>query len=150
MGCSVINFYSTADAYGEFSNFAAFPIRPDGRTWPTSEHYFQAQKFVGADESHVEAIRTARSPMIAARMGRDRSRKLRSDWEAVKDEVMRQAVLAKFEQHPALRDLLLSTGNATLVEHTANDAYWGDGGDGRGKNMLGQILMETRRRLGGK
>ena len=34
-----------------------------------------------------------------------------------------------------------------LVEHTTNDAYWGDGGDGSGTNMLGRILMEVRERL---
>ena len=39
----VINFYSTGDEFGEFSNFAAFPITLDGMSWPTSEHYFQAQ-----------------------------------------------------------------------------------------------------------
>jgi predicted NAD-dependent protein-ADP-ribosyltransferase YbiA (DUF1768 family) len=33
------------------------------------------------------------------------------------------------------------------VEHTERDAYWGDGGDESGKNMLGQILMEVREEL---
>jgi ribA/ribD-fused uncharacterized protein len=143
----VVKFYRTGDAYGEFSNFAAFPIRLNGVEWPTTEHNFQAQKFTGTP--HEEAIRVADSPMAAAKMGRDRSRPLRSDWETVKDDIMREAVLAKFEQHPALRDLLLSTGNAELVEHTKGDAYWGDGGDGSGLNKLGRILMEVRKRLGG-
>ncbi len=40
---TIINFYSTSDDYGDFSNFAAWPIKVDGKTWPTSEHYFQAQ-----------------------------------------------------------------------------------------------------------
>lgn len=140
-----INFYSTKEAYGEFSNFAAFPIELDGQTWPTSEHYFQAQKFPGTE--HAEAIRLERSPMIAARMGRDRRKPLRPDWDTVKDDLMRVAVRAKFRQHPALRELLLSTGDALLVEHTTNDAYWGDGGDGSGRNMLGRILMEVRDEL---
>lgn len=43
---TTINFYSTGDDYGDFSNFAAWPIKVDGKTWPTSEHYFQAQKFL--------------------------------------------------------------------------------------------------------
>jgi O-acetyl-ADP-ribose deacetylase (regulator of RNase III) len=43
-----------------------------------------------------------------------------------------------------LFDTLLSTGNDYLVEHTKNDSYWADGGDGTGKNMLGIILMEVR------
>jgi ribA/ribD-fused uncharacterized protein len=140
-----IHFYATGDAYGEFSNFAAFPIEVDGKSWPTSEHYFQAQKFAGTE--HEEAIRTTRSPMIAARMGRDRKRALRADWEEVKDEVMATALRAKFTQHPRLASLLLSTGDALLVEHTKNDSYWADGGDGAGQNRLGILLMRVRTEL---
>lgn len=80
-------------------------------------------------------------------MWRDRNRPLRPDWDTVKDDVMRSAVHAKFAQHPELQALLLSTGDAMLVEHTKNDAYWGDGGDGTGQNMLGKILVEIRERL---
>jgi ribA/ribD-fused uncharacterized protein len=60
---------------------------------------------------------------------------------------MRKAVRAKFTQHPDLRAILLGTGDARLVEHTENDSYWGDGGDGSGKNWLGKILMEIREEL---
>src|SRR5919204_2028438 len=109
----VIQFYSVSDEYGAFSNFAPFPITLRGKVWPTSEHYFQAQKFAGTE--HAEAIRKTRSPMIAARMGRDRKKPLRRDWEAVKDDVMREAVRAKFTQHPDLLKSLLETGDAFLV-----------------------------------
>jgi len=78
----VINFYRVGDAYGCFSNFAPYPIMPAGRLWPTSEHYFPAQKF---------------------------------------------------------HDL--------LVEHTTNNSYWGDGGDGSGRIMPGQILMRVQAEL---
>lgn len=141
----VINFYSTADEYGEFSNFAPYPVRLGGKVWPTTEHYFQAQKF--QDDAQREAIREAKSPMIAARMGRDRKKKLRRDWESAKVGVMTEAVRAKFTQHEELRALLLGTGDARLVEHTENDDYWGDGGDGSGRNMLGQVLMRVRAEL---
>jgi N-glycosidase YbiA len=60
---------------------------------------------------------------------------------------MREAVWAKFEQHGELRTLLLDTRDAQIIEHTKNDSYWADGGDGSGRNMLGQILMETRQKL---
>ena len=85
--------------------------------------------------------------MQAARMGRDRKRPLRKDWESVKVAVMRTAVLSKFTQYEELRMLLLSTGERKIVEHTTNDSYWGDGGDNSGKNMLGRILMEIRSQL---
>jgi predicted NAD-dependent protein-ADP-ribosyltransferase YbiA (DUF1768 family) len=39
-----IKFYTVPGNYGKFSNFAPYPIVLDGLTWPTSEHYFQAQK----------------------------------------------------------------------------------------------------------
>ena len=140
-----IEFYSTADEYGEFSNFAPYPFTLDGKRWPTSEHYFQAQKFVGTkDEHYAEEIRKANSPMIAARMGRSRKVKVRRDWEGVKDQVMRRAVLKKFETHADIRRLLLGTGDEKIVEATTDDYYWGVGSDGSGKNRLGQILMEVR------
>ena len=141
----IIQFYRVSDEYGEFSNFAAFPIKLGGKVWPTSEHYFQGQKFPGS--AHAEAIRNTRSPMIAARMGRDRKKPLRRDWEAAKEDIMREAVRAKFTQHPELITLLLGTDDAQLVEHTTNDCYWGDGGDGSGRNVLGRILMEVREQL---
>ena len=141
----VINFYRTTDEYGCFSNFAPYPIHLQGKTWPTSEHYFQAQKFAGTD--HEEAIRLQKSAMIAARLARDRTKPLRKEWEAVKDDIMREAVRAKFRQHADLAKVLLGTGDATIVEHTENDSYWGDGGDTSGKNMLGMILMDVRQEL---
>ena len=140
-----INFYRLGEEYGSFSNFSPHPIKVDGKSWPTSEHYFQAQKF--ADAANQDAIRREKSPAIAARMGRDRKKPLRRDWESVKDAIMKKAVLAKFTQYEDLRQLLLGTGEAKLIEHTENDAYWGDGGDGSGKNRLGQILMQVREEL---
>lgn len=140
-----IEFYRTKDKYGYLSNFAKFPVKIDGFIWPTTEHYFQAQKFVGT--KYETEIRNADNPMIAAKLGRDRKKPLRKDWEQVKDDVMRKAVLAKFTQHPDLRQKLLETGNLILIEHTKNDSYWGDGGNGTGKNMLGKILMEVRNLL---
>lgn len=138
----VVRFYSVNDEYGVFSNFAPYPITLRGKRWPTSEHFFQAQKFTNARDR--EEVRAANTPMLAARMGRDRKRKLRRDWERIKIGVMREAVEAKFRQHVDLGDLLLATGEAKLVEHTENDDFWGDGGDGSGRNELGRILMAVR------
>lgn len=137
-----IKFYRVNDQYGEFSNFAPFPFSDGETIWPTSEHYFQAQKFL--DKAIQEKIRNLESPMAAALEGRNRNNPLRADWEDVKDDVMRYAVLEKFRQNPSLQSLLISTGDAEIIEHTTNDSYWADGGDGKGKNKLGKILMEVR------
>ncbi|HVK02384.1 MAG TPA: NADAR family protein [Armatimonadaceae bacterium] len=141
-----IYFYSDREQpYGAFSNFAKYGFELDGKYWPTSEHYFQAQKFAGTE--HEEAVRLAPAPMIAANMGRERSRPLRGDWESVKEDAMRRALRAKFTTHAALRDLLLGTGEAVLVENAPGDYYWGVGKDGSGKNRLGALLMELRAEL---
>ncbi|MFM7980482.1 MAG: hypothetical protein ACKPKO_14305 [Candidatus Fonsibacter sp.] len=40
-----IHFYKESDAYGEFSNFARYPIVIEDVMWYSSEHYVQAMKF---------------------------------------------------------------------------------------------------------
>lgn len=141
----VIYFYTAGEAYGEFSNFSRFGFALDGKYWKTSEHYFQAMKFEGTE--YEDKIREARSPKDAANLGRRRDFPLREDWEIVKDDVMRRAVLKKFQTHPELIDLLVSTGDEKIVENARSDYYWGCGQDGSGKNMLGKILMEVREQL---
>ncbi len=142
---TVINFYSTNGEYGGFSNFSRHPIFLAGKKWPTTEHFFQAKKFAGTP--HEEKVRLCKTPRQAADMGRDRKLPLRRDWESAKDGIMLEAVRAKFTQHDDLKAVLLGTGDAKLVEHTENDSYWGDGGDGSGRNQLGQILMKIREEL---
>lgn len=139
---SPILFYQVNKQFGFFSNFSAHPIVLNDKVWATSEHYFQAMKFAGTP--FEEEVRLAHSPSEAARLGRDRNLPLRLDWELVKIDVMRRALEAKFNQYPELMQQLLETKNAEIIEHTSNDSFWGDGGDGSGKNMLGILLMELR------
>jgi ribA/ribD-fused uncharacterized protein len=128
--------------YGCFSNFSAHGFMLDELYWATSEHYFQAQKFV--DTLYLEKVRQTKTPKDAANMGRDRSLPLRADWEQVKDDVMQKAVLQKFRTHADIREILLATGDEVLVENSPIDYYWGCGKDGSGKNKLGKFLMEVR------
>lgn len=141
-----IEFYSTHGQWGFLSNFYRSRIQLDGRNWQTTEHYFQAMKFEN-DPDLVEKVRRAPSPTAAAAIGRDRTLPCRKDWEDVKETVMKNALMAKFTQHPELCEKLLATGTATLIEHTSNDYYWADGGTGAGKNRLGHLLMDVRNTL---
>ena len=64
-----ILFYSHNEMpYGVFSNFSPHGFTLDGKYWPTSEHYFQAQKFAGTE--HEEEIRLLKSVRKAAEAGR--------------------------------------------------------------------------------
>ena len=150
---SPILFYNSSDPYYEFSNFYEFaPFELDRKKWKSSEHYFQAQKFIGTPYEELIRVR-ADTPRNAFEMARLPSRMqwLRSDWEKVKLYVMYKALLAKFLAHDRLRLLLFSTGNRKLVEHTFHDDYWGDGGHPEyGKNYLGKLLEDVRLVLHGK
>ena len=141
-----IEFYRERDApYGCFSNFSKHSFTLGGQPWQTVEHYFQAQKFAGTPREHE--IQIAPDPMTAKTMGQSRDFPLRADWDAVKDDVMREAVRAKFSQHEDIKAVLLGTGSETLIEAARNDSYWGYGPDGKGQNKLGQVLMEIRDEL---
>lgn len=142
-----IYFYGLNEPYGEFSNFSRHGVLLDGVWWTTTEHYFQAQKFIKTDPEWAEKIRQVAKPRDAATMGRDRSHPFCPNWETTKDDIMRQAVRQKFTTHEALKELLLGTGSEELVEKTSGDYYWGCGTNGTGKNMLGKILMEIRKEL---
>lgn len=140
-----LDFYSTHDPYGEFSNFANYPVFVDGQWWATSEHYYQAHKYDQADL--IEWVRSAPTAMEAALRGRDSRKPKRVDWEERKDVFMEKAVRDKFTRYPELKELLLSTGDAKIFEHTKNDCYWADCGDRSGKNKLGLLLEKIRGEL---
>eukprot|EP01060_Flectonema_neradi_P029820 TRINITY_DN4219_c0_g1_i1.p1 TRINITY_DN4219_c0_g1~~TRINITY_DN4219_c0_g1_i1.p1 ORF type:complete len:236 (+),score=45.17 TRINITY_DN4219_c0_g1_i1:49-756(+) len=141
-----IRFYSTRGLHGCFSNFSKDSVHIDGLRWPTTEHYFQAMKFESSKKDYLE-VWGAKGASEAARFGRDRKRPLRRDWERVKEDVMRKALLAKFTQNAELQKILIDTGDAMIIEDTHNDSYWGNGGDDTGKNRLGFLLMELRTRI---
>jgi len=141
----MIKFYKVNEPYGFFSNFSAHPIFIDSERWNTVEHYFQASKF--DDEQIKKKIQSFESPMKAATEGRNRKNILVEDWDLIKESVMYNALKCKFVQHPKLMQELLSTKDCILIEHTTNDDYWGDGGDGKGQNRLGVLLMRLREEL---
>lgn len=142
---ATIKFYSTKAEYGCFSNFSRHPVRLKGYTWPTSEHYYQAQKFAGT--KYESEVRKAKGPKEAASIGRDKLNPLRRDWEKIKESVMYDVLKAKFTQHDDLKETLLSTGDAELIEDSPVDWYWGCGSNGTGKNRLGKLLMKLREEL---
>ncbi len=146
MNFIAIYFYSTIDKYGEFSNFSKYGVELDGEWWPTTEHYFQAQKF--EDTEYRTKIRTAATAKQTAELGSSRQVPIRQDWEEAKDEIMHKAVLKKFQTYASLKELLISTGDEEIVENAPGDYYWGCGKDGTGQNKLGQILMRVRQELG--
>lgn len=142
---TTVYFYAQTDDYSEFSNFAPYGVKLEGKWWRTVEHYFQAMKFHNYD--YRERIRRCSKPKDAKALGMTRKLALRPDWEEIKDQIMLGAVRCKFKTHDRPRNLLLSTEHAEIVENAPMDAYWGIGTDGNGLNKLGKILMQVRQEL---
>ena len=141
-----IKFYShTSGKYICFSNFYDSEITINSKLWPTTEHYFQANKF--SKNLYREKIRTAKTPYEAKSLGRSREYKIDSLWDLNREDVMFDACYAKFTQHKDLQKILLDTGNATLIENSTNDYIWGCGKNGTGKNLLGKTLMKVRKTI---
>ena len=140
-----ISFYSKSPEYGWLSNFSEHGFTLEGVRWPSVEHFYQAQKYAGAETQ--DRIRKADTPRKARKAGQDRSLVPRPDWDAVKEVVMRKAVSAKFAQNWGLRELLVATGDQELMHESASDLFWGRSQDRVGDNRLGTIIMEVRQAL---
>jgi ribA/ribD-fused uncharacterized protein len=131
--------------YGFLSNFWSCKIRFEGKTYPSTEHAFQAAKTL--DNSERETIRKITTPKEAKRYGR--RVKLRKDWESIKLNIAEMVVEQKFKD-PELREWLLETGYAQLVEGNFHgDTFWGRCND-VGENHLGRILMKVREKIQGE
>lgn len=129
--------------YFFLSNFYVAPVVYQGIRFENNEAAFQAAKC--PERMHDFC---GLNPQRAKRLGR--RVELRPDWEAVKYDVMYQVCKAKFTQNPDLRNKLLATGDAELVEgNTWGDQVWGVC-KGVGENNLGKTLMLVRSELRAK
>lgn len=140
---NVIPSFYVDGVHSPLSNFYAFEFVVSGKTYATVEHYFQAMKTV--DLTEREKLRLTHGPGTVKKMGR--RVQLRTDWEAIKLQVMRTALMHKFEINNPMGECLLGTGDAWLVEgNNWGDRFWG-AVDGQGENWLGHLLMARRAEL---
>lgn len=150
MAVQEIRFYrSNERPHGVFSNLYRRSIVFEDVTYATAEHAYQAGK---ARKPEVrDWILAAPSPALLAMAAHGLYQwDIVSNWSRIKFDRMRGILHAKFTQHEDLKQILLETGNARLVESatvdTAVNRLWGEV-NGVGKNMLGMLLMEVREEL---
>lgn len=145
-----ISFYRANEKpYGAFSNLYKRTILFAGEEYPTSEHAYQAGK--ARKEEVRKWLMQAPSPSLLAMAAHGLFVwDVTPDWSKTKFDRMRGVLMAKFSQHEDLKQLLLSTGDARLVEEATVDnavnRLWGEV-NGIGKNMLGIMLMELRQQF---
>lgn len=135
--------------YDFLSNFYASPLTFEGAEYPTVEHAFQAAK--SSNFAERRKIRMASTPSEAKRLGQKLKR--RADWFNVSLQVLEALLRQKFTRYPDLRERLLATGDAVLIEgNNWNDRFYGCVYDARtgewvGENHLGRLLMKIRDEL---
>jgi len=138
---------------------------PDGKKYPTAEHAYKASKFK-SDEAR-ERIRKAPTPFQASKIadellkeGTDKyplyynhsigGKRVHPQAELT---LMGNILQEKFEANPRLREELLATGDADLVEgqdyRRSPDTYWGRDlkNPKDGDNQLGELLVRLRKYL---
>lgn len=156
-----IEFYRATGEYGFLSNlYKEIPVTMDndwkfvdfGRrmkmTYDSAEHAYQVAK--AKDLKTKNWIKDAPDPSHAAIAGHGLLPwMIVKNWTEKKVERMREVLEMKFNGS-ILRQKLLDTGDAELVEDSKSDGFWGLGRVyktapyRRGKNMLGKMLMEIR------
>lgn len=130
------NFYSSKVVHVESTE----PYRQ--LVFPSVEHYYQAMKSTSFEDQM--AISQASSPAEAKRMGRKIN--IRPNWEHIKVQVMKNGVWQKFKDKSLANKLISTHPQEITEENTWGDTFWGTC-NGHGTNVLGQILMETRKAL---
>lgn len=128
-------------------NFSSFQVEWRGRLWPTSEHAYQAAHFFDTAPELAEQIFIARSAHEAYKLAKANADKAPENWEAIKEDVMLDICRHKLLQHAYVRQKLLETGDAEIVEDSPKDSFWGWGSDRSGRNALGKVWMKLRDEL---
>lgn len=142
-----IRFHEATGEHGFLSNLFPRGIVLEGRAFRSAEDAYQYGK--PKDPAVADWLVSAPKPHLCATAAHALlPYDIRPDWNNTKVQRMRDVLRAKFTQHADLRRRLLATAGAVLTEDSRTDAFWGVGKAGKGKNMLGVLLMELRSDLG--
>lgn len=130
------------EPYTFLSNMYPAIVKYNNNNYPTVEHAFQAAKTLDTKEQYL--IWSCHNPYEAKKIGRKVT--LRNDWSKVRNSIMENLIHQKF-MHQNLRQKLLDTKDAELIEGNCwGDYYWGKV-NGVGLNWLGKILMNERENI---
>lgn len=127
-----------------FSNFSSFAVKWKGKLWQTSEHAYQASRFMGKNPKIVEIIFKSKSADDAYRIARENLEKDFDNYTDTDLKNMESIVRAKLKQNPYVAHKLFQTGKRKIVEDSPKDNFWGWGPKKDGRNELGKIWMKLR------
>jgi predicted NAD-dependent protein-ADP-ribosyltransferase YbiA (DUF1768 family) len=113
---SVIAFTNVAYPYGWLGNMSPYPIDYQGVHYRTTEALFQCLRFPNSSRAR-RAIRAEKSPMGAKMLAKTYRGQLKVPLRDKADlKRMELCLRLKCRQHPQLREWLVKTGKAVLIE----------------------------------
>lgn len=134
------------EGYAFLSNFYPCDVYFEGMLYPSSEHAYMASKSEDLEIRKLFAKNAEK--FLYCREARNLGQiiKLRPNWDTIRYDCMMAVVFDKFWRNEKLRKKLLDTGDKYLEETNHwGDQYFGvDSTAGKGKNVLGKILMKVR------
>ncbi len=128
-------------------NYSACKIEYKGFVYATVEEAYQASSFMEVAEDVVQQIQNAGSPFEAKQISLKNKNRKRPNWDSEKLVVMEELLRLKLEQHPYIKEVLLRTGDFTIVEDSPKDTFWGWGPNRDGENHMGKLWMKLRAEL---
>ena len=139
-----------------FSQWFDCKFEVDGVQYHTAEQYMMASKArLFGDDDVCQEIMKADNPREYKALGRKIKNFNSQTWDEHKYEIVVEGNKAKFSQNESLKEFLISTKDAIIVEASPYDKIWGIGLDKetamkgtieewQGENLLGCALMEVR------
>ena len=111
-----------------FSNFYKCPFVVGGKTYSCVEQYVMYQKALLFDDEEKSArIMEADDPATHKAIGYQVANFDLDKWRHEAPKIVSDALQAKFDQHPRLKNKLLETRGKELVETSPADHFWGVG-----------------------
>lgn len=141
---------------GPFSQWHPSTFVIDGVTYNCAEQYMMAEKArLFGDKSAETRIMSTSDPSDQKRWGREVRGFDVTKWNAVAQDIVYRASMAKYTQNDDLKYILMRTIGTTLVEASPTDTIWGiglrkedpralDRSQWRGTNWLGDALNRVR------
>lgn len=155
----VIGFHNPDEPYGYLSNWYLSDLTVDGQRFSSMEQYMMTQKaqLFGDSKTAAKILATDNVSKIKA-LGRAVQPYDDLVWNGLRQLIVYDGLLAKFAQNEELKEKLLATGDALLVECAVQDKIWGiglsmkddrrfDPKQWQGQNLLGFALMRVREKL---